>query len=457
MARSKNDLSESEVIMGLDKVKDALSSSDDEDEGVGTEAEEPAGFAASRRDAEREEAFGPEDQLESESLETEFKAALDLDTWTSGERMNLLAARLEREVETAARFEDDMAPRVLKALEAGLPSAPDASRESGIYTLTPDILTRALSNVLFNGLVEACDGTRVAVSTLPVSVVQIGICLTSYQGTGDGGCIGHRLYRHDILRKNENPEDEVLDFLSRRARRKKREVAKQDFGDDGRPMNISDMLCRALMIYAERAMLVERSQCPWRMGHGGPMPHELIVGSGRNEMAFASLEILRQLLLEHQRFIFVPSTVSDQAIVTIANALLPLQYAILRNTKDIIEGYIAGSSYERPHYKKSGLYQAVRSFQEDAGSKVVLGVFRASALCPGRVFYAHEDHVHEAAQIVMADSVLQEARGFPNLIDIADRTCKGMFEPGSLSAQVHASLARSGSPFRFLDERKTRA
>lgn len=65
--------------------------------------------------------------------------------------------------------------------------------------------------------------------------------------------------------------------------------------------------------------------------------------------------------------------------------------------------------------------------------------------------------MHEAAQIVIADSALQEARGFPNLIDIADRTCKGMFEPGGLSAQVHAALARSGSPFRFLGERITRA
>jgi hypothetical protein len=162
-------------------------------------------------------------------------------------------------------------------------------------------------------------------------------------------------------------------------------------------------------------------------------------------------------LLGHKRFIFVPSEISDPAVVTIANALQPLQYAVLRNTKDIIQGYIEGSSYERPHYKRSGLYQAVVAFQEDVGSKVVLCVYRASAICPGRVFYAHEDHVHEAAQIAMADSALQEARGFPNLIDIADRTCKGMFEPAGLSAQVHAALARSGSPFRFLDERSTRA
>lgn len=443
--------------MALNETKSDLSSASDGDDDAKIDGEEPSVFVADRGHDESEKLSQLDEDVEVESLEAEFKAALDLDTWTSGERMDQLAARLEREVEMAARFEADMAPRVLKALEEGLPSAPDASRESGIYKLTPDIITRALKNVVFNGLVEACDGTRVAVSTLPVTVIQIGICLTSYQGSGDGGSIGHRLYRHDIMRKSGDAEQEVLDFLSRRARRKKREVAHQEYGDDGQLMNISDMLCRALMIYAERAMLVERSQSPWRMGHGGPMPHELIVGSGRNEMAFASLEMLRRLLLNHQKFIFVPSEISDEAVVTIANALHPLQYAVLRNTKDIIQGYIEGSSYERPHYKKSGLYQAVCSFQEDVGSKVVLGVYRASALCPGRVFYAHEDHVHEAAQIVMADSVLQEARGFPNLIDIADRTCKGMFEPGGLSAQVHAVLARSGSPFRFLGERNTRA
>jgi hypothetical protein len=211
--------------------------------------------------------------------------------------MDLLAARLEREVELAARFEDDMAPRVLQVLEEGLPSAPDASRESGIYTLSSDLITRAIRNVLFNGSVEGCDGTRVAVTTLPITVVQIGICLTSYQGTGDGGSIGQRLYRHDIMRRNGDVGEEVLNFLSRRARRNKREAAHQEFGDDGQPMNISDMLCRALMIYAERAMLADRSERTWRMGHGGPMPHELIVGSGRNEMAFASLEMLRRLLL----------------------------------------------------------------------------------------------------------------------------------------------------------------
>lgn len=409
-------------------------------------------------DAFESNGFDADAEIEvAASLEAEFKQALDLGSWTAGERMDQLTARLEREVEAAAKYEDGMAPRVLKTLREALPTAPDRSRESGIYDLSVGDVAGAIENILFNGLVEACDGTRVTVSTLPVTVVQIGVCLTSYQGAGDGGTIGHRLFRHDITRRNGDADAEVLEFLTRRARRKKSEIARADFGDDGQQMSISDMLCRALMIYGERAMLAERSNAPWRLGHGGPMPHELIVGSGRNEMAFASIEMLRKLLLDHKRFIFVPSEISDNAVNTIANALLPLQYAVIRNTKDIIQGYIENSSYQRPHYKRSGLYQAVTAFQEDAGSKVVLCVYRASALCPGRVFYAHEDYVHEAAQIVMADSALQESRGFPNLIDIADRLCRGIFEPGGLSAQVHAAFARSGSPFRFLDERGTRA
>jgi hypothetical protein len=427
-------------------------------DGITDETDERAGTAALDGTPFVDDAGSVADELpegtEFSSMESDFKTALDLDQWTSGERMDQLTARLEKEVQQAAEYENGMAPRVLEALERGLPGAADASKESGVYTLTPDVVTKALHNVVFNGLLEGCDGTRTTVSTLPVTVVQIAVCLASYQGTGDGGSIAYRIFRHDIVRKNGNAEDEVLAFLAQRSGR--RRDAAGEYGDDGNTIAMSDMMCRALMIYAERAMLSDRSQRPWRMGHGGPMPHELIVGSGRKEMAFASLAMLRKLILGHQKFIFVPSEINDEAVVTIANCLRPLQYAVLRNTKDIIEGYIVNSSYERPHYKKSGLYDAVRSFQHDVGSKVVLGVYRASALAPGRIFYAHEDHVHDAAQIVMADSALQEARGFPNLIDIADRTCRGMFEPGGLSAQVHAVLARIGSPFRFLDERNTR-
>ncbi len=394
-----------------------------------------------------------EDTEYDQTLAREFAAALDLSTWTPGERLSELSARLERDVALAARHEGEMGPKVISVLKETLQSAPDRSRESGLYDLTPDVITAACRNVLFNGNVEACDGTRIVVNTLPVTVVQIGICLTSYLGTGDGGSIVHRLYRHDITRPNNDVEQQVRDFISQRARRKRRS---RDASDDD-SMPLSDLLCRALMIYGERAMLADRSDRVWRLGHGSPMPHEMLVGSGREELTWASLTVLRGLLAGHKRFIFVPSEISDHAVLTIANSLTPLQYAVLRNTRDIIEGYISNSSYERPHYKAKGIYQALRAFQEDVGSKVVLCVYRTSWFSPGGVFYAHEDHVHAAAQIVMADSALQEHRGFPNLIDIADRMCRGMFDSGGVAAQVHAVLARSGAPFRYFNERFSRS
>lgn len=105
-----------------------------------------------------------------EGLAREFAAALDLSTWTSGERLAELSERLERDVALAARHEGEMGPKIISVLREQLPSAPDRSRESGIYDLTPNVITDACRNVLFNGNVEACDGTRIVVNTLPVTV-----------------------------------------------------------------------------------------------------------------------------------------------------------------------------------------------------------------------------------------------------------------------------------------------
>jgi hypothetical protein len=68
----------------------------------------------------------------------------------------------------------------------------------------------------------------------------------------------------------------------------------------------------------------------------------------------------------------------------------------------------------------------VNEFVNDCGPKIVVGMFRASQLSPCQMFYAHVDHAHEAAMIAMADSVLQEHRGFPMLIDLADNLCSSL-------------------------------
>ena len=104
----------------------------------------------------------------------------------------------------------------------------------------------------------------------------------------------------------------------------------------------------------------------------------------------------------------------------------------------------------------AGLVQRVKDFGHDLGPRIVKGVFRASELCPAQMFYAHEECAHEAALIALADSVLQEDRGFPMLIDLADTLCGATFGRETLLGSTQTAYAEAGEPFRYLTERQTR-
>ena len=145
------------------------------------------------------------------------------------------------------------------------------------------------------------------------------------------------------------------------------------------------------------------------------MPHETDRRLGpQGHLPSQASTMLRRLLLGHKKFIFVPSEISDDGSRhhrERASVRCSTPCCATPRTSSRVTSSAAATSGRT--IRRSGLYQAVRSFQEDVGSKVVLAVYRASHARPGRVFYAHEDHVHEAAQIVMADSALQEAGASP--------------------------------------------
>src|SRR5947209_12819805 len=96
-------------------------------------------------------------------------------------------------------------------------SHPNAPKGAGVFQATPDQVKATQMNVLFNGGVEACDGTRVVHDTLPLTITQIGICLVSYNG--QQGSWAHRLYRRDLRAKMPDPVEEILDLLHRREKR----------------------------------------------------------------------------------------------------------------------------------------------------------------------------------------------------------------------------------------------
>jgi hypothetical protein len=115
--------------------------------------------------------------------------------------------------------------------------------------------------------------------------------------------------------------------------------------------------------------------------------------------------------------------------------------------RDIANGHL-------PEGKK--LKSTTQAFVEELGPQIVIGLYRASAQAPVRLFYAHRDFACEAAVIAMADSVLQEHRGFPMLIDLADAVCRATFGSETFNTLIQQAYAESGAPFRYLGERETR-
>jgi len=404
----------------------------------------------------------PEPQAPLGVSSTEFKEhfgedlsqTLDLDTWRVGEDLARAYARIEAEIRDAVAREDTLHGFIRAKVLPRLGAYPGAPPGAGVYRARLGDLERIHRDLLFSGRVEACDGTRLVHDTLPVTLHQIGISLVSYQG--NQGSWGHRLYRRDLRMAGGDPIAEMTELLERRD-------ARGGVNQPGRRDTLSDMAGRAIMAYAERAILLHRSTAPWRMGHGSPAPYELITGSGSLDLMIEATRMIRMLVENHKRFIFVASEPRDRLLLTIGQALEPLQFAIVRSLKEMIDKTVDAGRYHTPvtrdtHWDGVALTPDawIRRFRDEVAPQVVVGVYRATRLAGPQVFYAHADHFDVAAHIALADSILQEHRGFPLLIDLADTVCRSVFGGDTLTGPVSNAYVEAGAPFRYLSERKTR-
>ncbi len=370
---------------------------------------------------------------------------LDLNTWRASADLGETYARLEREVAEAIRKEGQYQHQIRERIFPLLRTRPGAPSCAGVYRVSIERLEDIHRKVLFNGAVEACDGTVASVDTLPITITQIGVCLVSYRG--DQGSWVHRIFRRDLRTASSmDPINETMEILERRRKRGAIDLANPED-------RLADLTRRGIMAYAERAVLVDRSDAIWRMGHGNPTPYELVTGSGFPELLRASLTLMKRLVLEHKRFVFVPSATTARELLTIGNALQPLEYAIVDTNEDflrrIAEGHYRGDAWGK-------LKPAVDSFVEECGPKVVVGMYRVSTLAPAQMFYANVNCAHEAVLVSMADSVLQEHRGFPMMIDLADAVCRASFGADTLGVTTQLAFAAAGDPFRYFAERRTR-
>jgi hypothetical protein len=389
-----------------------------------------------------------------DSFGEELRQALDLNTWGMGPDLGQEYRRIEREVREAIAQEDRWHKQIRADIFPKLSQAPAAPKGAGVHPAHWELIARIHRGLLFNGGVEACDGTVQVHDTLPLSIYQIGVSLVSYQG--DRGTWRQRLFRRDLRQHGADPVAELVEMLDRRSRRG---ALNRSSPDDA----YGELVQRALMTYGERAVLLRRSRAVWRMGHGNPVPYELVTGGANLELMVEATKLLRELIEVQQKFVFVASEPRERLLQTLGQALRPMEYAIVGTMDTWLGEWIRQKRFAvnvttALSWDDEPLSPAewIPRFIEQVASKVVVGVYRATRWAPAQLFYAHVDHAQLAAHIVLADSLLQEHRGFPVLIDLAHHVCASVFGD-SLRGLTEAAYAAAGAPGRYFSERSTRS
>ncbi len=385
-----------------------------------------------------------------ESFGEDIRRTLDLTTWRSGSDLVEEYGRIEREVRLAVEHESGWQQEIRRRVFPVIETREKAPRNAGVHNADQELIKQIHNDLLFRGGVEACDGAIQIHDTLPLTIFQVGVTLVSY--SGDQGTWSQRLFRRDLKQSGTNRVDEVIALLNRRS----------DRGGPGSKDGLGELVQKAFLDYAERAILLKHSKAPWLMGHGNPVTYELLTGGGNLELMVEATSVMRQLVEQHQKFAFVAHEPGDQMLLTIGQALRPTEYAIVGTLDERLEHWLHQKRFKaqagQPLTWDGEAIPAtdwIPRFIERVASKIAVGLFRATIVSPAQVFYAHVDHADLAAHVVLADSVLQEHRGFPMLVDMARQVCQTVFGD-SLAALAENAYAAAGVPWRYSSRRTDR-
>lgn len=413
--------------------------------GDGTPVEEVRGYRYDGEDLVLPEGTEIATEEVENALGEPFTHTLDVASWDRG--LNRAAMdKLEQQIADAVRQEASIVQMVRREVFPQIERGPGAPACAGVYQAELSAVVETQHHALFNGGTAAVDGTMKTHDTLPLTITQLGVALVSY--AGDQGAWTHRVFRRELRATSSDVSpEELLEVLARRRGR----------GGLGQPdkkkqARMSELLGRGLMSYAERVILADHTDAPWRLGHGTPAPYELLTGSGNMDLLRVGLAAIERVVSDHQRFVYVPSADGDRLMLTIGHALRPLEFAIVHTDEMRMRPII-----ERGHLREAGghLGRAV-DFMRSVGPQIVVGVYRTYADVPPQVFYAHPDHAYQAALIAISDSILETHRGFPSLIDVAHHSCESYCGMDTFGPSIQVSYANSGTPLLYLPERETR-
>jgi hypothetical protein len=384
------------------------------------------------------ELFGDEDFRQA--FGEDLSAMLDLELWAGGFDIKSAMARFRQEIASAVEKEGRMRT-VIRSEILPLLSSPKRPRNpgsAGVYKASPEELTETCEKLLFAGHVEAVNSTAVSHDSLPIGITQIGVAMVGYGG--NSGTFSQRLYRKEMSSRSEASLQEVLALIDRRHNGFKGEA--EDY--------FSRLARRCIKTYAERALLVDKAEAEWRLGHGNPCAHELLSGAGYMSLLEASLGVLRRLIRDYKKFVFVSSAMEERGWLTMGHALNAGEYAILETLERHGERIV-----DRWRYGPESRVKAL-TFVKECCPEVLVGLFRASERSPPRLFYAHREHVHVAARIALADSMFRPERGFPMLLEVAGNACRSAFGAEGFQGLVQDAYAQAGANLEYFSEREKR-
>jgi hypothetical protein len=402
-------------------------------------------------------ATGDDDRLVSakdflDRFGEELHRVLDVGQWHVGSDISHEYTRIAEEVRQAVEWETSLQQKIRADVFPLLEIGENIPKNAGVHQADMSEIERLHQGLLFNGGVEACSGSLQVHETLPLTIYQIGVALASYQG--NQGALCQRLYRRDLRQRSTDTVDEVIEVLKRRA------LGGNAQGGPSEPLG--ELAQKAILDYAERAILLHRSTASWRMGHGDPVTYELLTGGNNLDVMVAGTNVVRELVEKHKRFVFVAQEPRDRMLLTVAQALRPMEFAIVSTLDERLERWIHQRRFEvgvSARFSWDGeLIPAskwIPRFIRDVASHVVVGLFRATPVAPAHLFFAHEDYSDIAAHLVLADSILQEHRGSPLLCDVARNVHKSIFGE-TLEALAEMAYAAAGAPWRYSLNRSTR-
>ncbi|WP_168218981.1 hypothetical protein [Limnoglobus roseus] len=362
------------------------------------------------------------------TLAGSLASAFDLSRWAgTSDGLEELLTRTQEAVTRSIEEEGKLRGTIRGRVLADLATFPDAPSTAGVYRVPDHLLRAARRNVLLPGHVTACDGVSASHDGLTGTVATIGICLVRYDGLLNTW--RSTFLWHDYDTRAADPVGHLRGVLSKRSKRSTDELATDDA--------ITVLLRRGLMAAAERKALLDRGTTRWRMGHGVPAPLELLTGGGSVPMVDAALPLLEELLLKETRWVFLPATMGNRALLTLANALSPGELAIFQKGKPMVEAVIDLGNYA-PGYRRK-----VEAFATRLGEATVVGGYRATRYAPPQLFVAHAERAVEAGIVAMADGGLQPHRGYPLLLELADLGAKTGLGINVFGSVVETAYARA--------------